>query len=110
MTAAGSTSYQWDAANRLQSMNSGSLGSYGYDGNGKRRKRKSEGGTLRAEVRLDADREREARMCAESPFWICLQLVRIKAEFAEFGREAVSTGIAFGGREQECTGGCIPQP
>ena len=60
MTATGSTSHQWDAANRLQSVNSGSLGSYGYDGNGKRRKRKSEGGMLSAEVRLDAEREREA--------------------------------------------------
>ncbi len=44
MTAANSTTYQWDAANRLKSVNSGSLGSYGYDGNGKRVK-KSESGT-----------------------------------------------------------------
>jgi YD repeat-containing protein len=43
MTAANSTTYQWDAANRLQSVNNGSLGSYGYDGNGKRVK-KTEGG------------------------------------------------------------------
>jgi RHS repeat-associated protein len=44
MTAANSTTYQWDAANRLQSVNNGSLGSYGYDGNGKRVK-KTESGT-----------------------------------------------------------------
>ncbi len=44
MTAAGGTTYAWDAANRLKSVNSGSLGSYGYDGNGKRVK-KSESGT-----------------------------------------------------------------
>ncbi|HEX4949778.1 MAG TPA: hypothetical protein VFZ34_24145 [Blastocatellia bacterium] len=43
-TAAGSTTYQWDAANRLKSVNSGALGSYGYDGNGKRVK-KTESGT-----------------------------------------------------------------
>jgi YD repeat-containing protein len=44
MTAANSTTYQWDAANRLKSVNNGSLGSYGYDGNGKRVK-KTESGT-----------------------------------------------------------------
>ncbi len=43
MTAAGSTTYQWDGANRLKSVNTGTLGSYGYDGNGKRVK-KTEGG------------------------------------------------------------------
>jgi RHS repeat-associated protein len=40
----GSTTYQADAANRLKSVNNGSLGSYGYDGNGKRVK-KGESGT-----------------------------------------------------------------
>jgi RHS repeat-associated protein len=44
MMAAGTTTYEWDAANRLKSVNNGSLGSYGYDGNGKRVK-KSESGT-----------------------------------------------------------------
>ncbi len=44
MTAAGGTTYAWDAANRLKSVNGGSLGSYGYDGNGKRVK-KTESGT-----------------------------------------------------------------
>ncbi len=44
MTAAGSTTYAWDAANRLKNVNGGALGSYGYDANGKRVK-KSESGT-----------------------------------------------------------------
>ncbi len=44
MTAAGSTTYAWGAANRLKNVNGGALGSYGYDGNGKRVK-KSESGT-----------------------------------------------------------------
>ncbi len=44
MTAAGSTTYAWDVANRLKNVNGGSLGSYGYDGNGKRVK-KTESGT-----------------------------------------------------------------
>lgn len=38
-------SYQWDAANRLKSVNNGSLGSYGYDGNGKRVKKTESGVT-----------------------------------------------------------------
>jgi len=41
---ASSTTYQWDAGNRLKSMDNGSLGSYGYDGNGKW-VRKTESGT-----------------------------------------------------------------
>jgi RHS repeat-associated protein len=45
ITAASSTSYQWDAANRLKSVNNGSLGSYGYDGNGKRVKKTESGVT-----------------------------------------------------------------
>jgi RHS repeat-associated protein len=45
MTAANSTTYQWDAANRLKSVNNGSLGSYGYDGNGKRVKKTESGVT-----------------------------------------------------------------
>jgi RHS repeat-associated protein len=49
MTAANSTSYQWDAASRLKSVNNGSLGSYGYDGNGKRVK-KTESGTTTYDV------------------------------------------------------------
>jgi RHS repeat-associated protein len=44
MTAAGATTYQWDGANRLKSVNGGTSGSYGFDGNGKRVK-KTEGGT-----------------------------------------------------------------
>ncbi len=51
MTAAGSTTYAWDAANRLKNVNGGSLGSYGYDGNGKRVK-KSESGTTRAKTEV----------------------------------------------------------
>ncbi len=43
MTAAGATTYQWDGANRLKSVNGGTSGSYGFDGNGKRVK-KTEGG------------------------------------------------------------------
>ncbi len=43
MTAAGATTYQWDGANRLKSVNNGTSGSYGFDGNGKRVK-KTEGG------------------------------------------------------------------
>jgi hypothetical protein len=70
MTAAESMTYQWDAANRLQSVNGGTLGSYGYDGNGKRGKRKSESGTLHAELRLDAQCRRKARRCFVPSFWI----------------------------------------
>ena len=44
MTAAGATTYQWDGANRLKSVNNGTSGSYGYDGNSKRVK-KTEGAT-----------------------------------------------------------------
>ena len=43
MTAVGATTYAWDGANRLKSVNGGTSGSYGFDGNGKRVK-KTEGG------------------------------------------------------------------
>jgi RHS repeat-associated protein len=43
MTAAGATTYQWDGANRLKSVNGGTSGSYGFDGIGQRVK-KTEGG------------------------------------------------------------------
>ncbi len=43
MTNAGAMTYAWDGANRLKNVNGGTLGSYGYDGNGKRVK-KTEGG------------------------------------------------------------------
>lgn len=43
MTGEGTTTYQYDAAGRMVSVNSGSWGSYGFDGDGKRVK-KTEGG------------------------------------------------------------------
>jgi hypothetical protein len=121
MTAANSTTYQWDAANRLKSVNNGSLGSYGYDGNGKRGKRKSEGGMLSVELSAETEGEQGEQMLL---FRGGLQLVRIKAEFAQFGglvggtdgvflrtgRFCDSTSIPFSGREQELFGVRIIEP
>ena len=39
MISAGATTYQWDGANRMKSVNGGNSGSFGYDGNGKRVKK-----------------------------------------------------------------------
>jgi hypothetical protein len=71
------------------------LGSYGYDGNSKRGKRKSEGGTLSAELRAETEGEQGEQMRVVPLFRGGLQLVRIKAECAQFGGEAGGAGFSF---------------
>ena len=51
MTGEGATTYQYDAAGRMVSVNNGSGGSYGFDGDGKRVK-KAEGSTVNKHAKL----------------------------------------------------------
>ncbi|MBS1809953.1 MAG: hypothetical protein JST84_17465 [Acidobacteria bacterium] len=46
MTGEGATTFQYDAAGRMVSVNSGTGGSYGFDGDGKRVKKIEGGGTV----------------------------------------------------------------
>jgi YD repeat-containing protein len=115
MTAANSTTYQWDAANRLKSVNNGSLGSYGYDGNGKRVK-KTESGTTRKRRKSERGTRNESPVTTEqtqdeSPslpvgrFWwldLALQFQRIQALMRQrgglgaFGEGDADLGLALG--------------